>query len=108
VLALSTVADEELPWGTETRTQTLGFGAVVVFASTVGRGSAPSDPRLHAGIGNPAIWKWAKIRKMANDWLDHRLADDPSRTTGPEEGRRGNKQTQRASRFRQGGFGKKA
>jgi hypothetical protein len=46
----------------------------------VGRGSAPSDPRLSYHIGNPGIRKQAKIRKMANPESSHPNTD---RRRGP-------------------------
>jgi hypothetical protein len=41
----------------------------------VGRGSAPSDPRLSYHIGNPGIRKQAKIRKMAKPESSHLNTD---------------------------------
>jgi len=56
VSVLSAVADEELPWGTETPTQTLGFGAVVVFASTW--------PWLSS------LWSASQLRHRQSDHLE--------------------------------------
>jgi hypothetical protein len=55
------------------RAQTLGSGHDIRFV--VGRGSAPSDPRLSYHIGNPGIRKQAKIRKMAKPESSHHKTD---------------------------------
>ncbi|GAB4135415.1 hypothetical protein JCM17478_26180 [Thermopirellula anaerolimosa] len=45
-------------------------GACEVTAYFVGRGTAPSDPRLINDIGSPVAWKSVKIRKMGKVQFD--------------------------------------